>query len=114
MAGIEYFKLVILAQTPVEPVISPLITGVGGLMLIAMERSVPVPQSLVALTVIFPEPELPAVISREGVVVVKLVAENPFGNVQIYCVSPVTTGTVYVPLVPGHKVAGPEVNVPGC
>ena len=82
-AGIEYFNPVVVAQTPVDPLMFSFRTGLGGFIVTAILRSVPVPQSLEALTLIEPEPEFPAVTTREGVVVVKFGAEKPEGKVQM-------------------------------
>ena len=73
-----------LAQTPVGPVIVPVITGAGlDMIIVLLATPELVPQSFEALTVISPEPADPAVTSIVGLLVVKLVAENPDGNVQI-------------------------------
>ncbi|GAA4315480.1 hypothetical protein GCM10023115_26820 [Pontixanthobacter gangjinensis] len=62
----------------------PAITGGAGKTLIDfVETPLLVPQSLEALTVISPEPAEPAVMLILGLLVVRLLAENPEGRVQV-------------------------------
>lgn len=84
IAGNVYEWLVVFAQTPVGPVIEPVITG-AGLDIVNVLLATPelVPQSFDALTVIDPEPEVPAVTCKVGLVVIRLGAENPDGSVQL-------------------------------
>lgn len=67
------------------------------------------PQSLLALTVICPEPEAPAVTLICGLVVVRLGAEKPGGNVQIYCVAPLTGVILYCSERPGQMAVAPLI-----
>lgn len=84
IAGMEKEWPDVPAQTPVGPVIEPVITG-AGLEIVNVLLATPAltPQSFAALTVIVPDPEDPAVTAMLGLVVVKLDAENPDGKVQI-------------------------------
>jgi hypothetical protein len=57
--------------------------GFGGFMSIAFDCAGPVSQSLLADTVMLPEPVLPAVTTSVGLEVVKFDAEKPVGKVHI-------------------------------
>ena len=74
----------------------------------ASDRAMEVPQTFVPVTEIFPLPE-PTVTLMLFVVDVPA---HPVGSVQLY-VTPATTGTEYVCVVPTHGAASPVI-VPGC
>ena len=105
-----------LEQTVAGPEIAPLITGAGAFTLTAIVAAALVPQSFLAFTTMFPDPEEPVftVIDDE----VELVSVHPFGNVQMYSEASGSLVTEYVSEVPGHTVFEPEMaegvaGVPG-
>ena len=106
IAGIEYTNPVASWHTADSPVIAPDIIGAGAFTFTGIVSAVLVPQSFLALTVIFPEPELAVVTVIDEVV---LVPVHPFGKVQMYSEASGSLVTEYVSEVPGQTMSDPEM-----